>query len=378
MYNRFARIMDSAKTGYRLKSDSRLRGMSQKTQAPQWRTVQKNAKLPKTSSSNSENVIGNKGNLPPCRRIVDESHIVGKYTMRDIVIAMQENVADWAKVLVRMLPQYAALPSDLSQPWNDARSSGQYRGDLAIIQKHIDDMHTQWLKVRKNRPELLKLLSQFKRFPCIGDLRHITGKWQLSLLRASCAYMKDSSDGHRFAFEIAHSILSDKFVMDRILDALNDSFEEGMKRLEHLAGRDEERYIPDMDLAETWQNMTGVKELRKDLEIIKKHVEDVYAQWHSTLNPPYDKVKQRRLACSKAFNSSPTPADLRLLKDGALISRLRASYAYVRYHGTEKDLRFAFEMAFRELCHMKANASTGQAKTMTRGFYDRMKLKVLT
>ncbi|KAK0232473.1 RNA dependent RNA polymerase-domain-containing protein [Armillaria nabsnona] len=376
----FARIMDSAKTGYRLKSDSRLRGMSQKTQAPQWRTVQKNAKLPKMSSSNSENVVGNKGNLPPCKRIVDESHIVGKYTMRDIVVAMQENVADWAKVLVRMLPQYAALPSDLSQPWNDAISSGEYQGDLAIIQKHIDDMHTQWPKVRKNKTEFPKLFSQFKRFPSIGDLRHITDKWQLSLLRASCAYIKDSSDGHRFAFQIAPSTLSDKFVMDRILDALKDSFEEGMKRLEHLAGRDEERYIPDMDLAETWQNMTSVKdkELRKDLEIIRKHVEDVHAQWYPTLSPPYDKVKQRRLACSKAFNSSPTPADLRLLKDGALISRLRASYAYVRYHETEKDLRFAFEMAFKELCHMKANASTGQAKTMTRGFYDRMKMKVLT
>lgn len=114
----FARMMDSAKTGYRLKSNSRLRGMSQKTQAPKWKTDQKNAK----SSSNSENVAGNKGNLPSCKRIVDGSHIVGKYTMRDIVVAMQENVADWAKVLVRMLPQYAALPGDLSQPWNDAMS----------------------------------------------------------------------------------------------------------------------------------------------------------------------------------------------------------------------------------------------------------------
>ncbi|KAK0477233.1 hypothetical protein EDD18DRAFT_1042793, partial [Armillaria luteobubalina] len=130
---------------------------------------------------------------------------------------------------------------------------------------------------------------------------------------------------------------------------------------------------PDMDLAKTWQSMTSIKELWKDLDIIKKHVDDVYAKWRSTPSSP-DKVKQRRLACSKVFNSSPTPAELRLLKDEALISRLRASYAYVTYQGPDREHCFAFEMAFRELCHMKANAGTNQAKTMTRGFYDRMKL----
>ncbi|KAK0480935.1 RNA dependent RNA polymerase-domain-containing protein [Armillaria novae-zelandiae] len=343
MQNRFARIMDSAKTGYRLKSDSRLRGMSQKTQAPQWRTVQKNAKL-----SNSENVAGNKGNLPPCKRIVDESHIVGKYTMRDIVVAMQENVADWAKVLA----------SHVAPPWNDAISSGKYQGDLTIIRKHVDNIHTQWLSVRKNKLEFWKLFPQFN---------------TISPINVNSLFFV-------LPVPISKTALTATVLLFNLLPPSSPTvaFEKGMKTLEHLARKDQARYVPDMDLAKTWQSMTSGKELWKDLDIIKKHVDDVYAQWHSTPSPPYDKIRQRRLACSKAFNSSPTLVELRLLKDEATISRLRASYAYVTYQGTDKEHCFAFEMAFRELCHMKANAGTGQAKTMTRGFYDRMKLKVLT
>lgn len=90
-----------------------------------------------------------------------------------------------------------------------------------------------------------------------------------------------------------------------------------------------------------------------------------------------EKTKQRRLACSKAFNSLPTFVDMHLLKDDALISRLRASYPYVSYRGAGRDHRFSFEIAFRGLCRMKATAS-GQDKTTTRVFYDRMKLEVLT
>lgn len=203
--------------------------MSQERQTPRWRAVQKSAKLPKMSSSSSENVVGNQGNPPHRRRLVDESHIVGKYAMRDIIIAMQENIVDWAKVLARMLPQYAALPSDLSEPWNDAWSLDKYQGSLGSS-KDVDDTHVKWLKVRKNKPEFRQLLYHSNVFPSIGDLRHITDKSQLALLRASYACVKDGSDGHRFAFQIVPPpILSDKFVMDCILDALEVAFKKGMR-----------------------------------------------------------------------------------------------------------------------------------------------------
>lgn len=128
-----------------------------------------------------------------------------------------------------------------------------------------------------------------------------------------------------------------------------------------------------------------VRAKRKDLSKIACHVHDLYREHRLKIQEKFSNLaietRQDILReLSKQFTAFPTPDDMEVHTDPALILRLRASYAYIYdLEQKEKSIegvgwsRFPWNMALRELCHIKASA-TGPYKTVSLGFYDRFKL----
>lgn len=153
---------------------------------------------------------------------------------------------------------------------------------------------------------------------------------------------------------------------------------------------------PDPDLLQPWNEAVAKAEklvssvndssARKDLDRIAIHVQDMYKAHRTSISGTFtDKRIETRQDTlrdlSKRFSASPRPEEMNTMMDEAYISRLRASYAYHydadkrvdRTTGSPGWTRFPWDMAMRELCHIKARA-LGPHKAITNDFYEHSKI----
>jgi len=212
-------------------------------------------------------------------------------------------------------------------------------------------------------------------------------------------YKQDGKDEDRLRKKIKRNEHLGSFVMDQLKEKVLIESEQLRKELDKQLPNI--KYTPrlpiDPDLRKPWQEALDDEKvwrerqqdensrdlMQNQLDLIKTHVEEIYRQWKkSTANRPKDGVDKkvtftklpiearqdilRKL--SKDFASRPLREELLLLGGNARVRRLKASYAY--YHDSEGAVaeRFPFDMAMRELCAIKAEAS-GSFKTVTEGFY---------
>ncbi|KAF8067671.1 RNA dependent RNA polymerase-domain-containing protein [Lyophyllum atratum] len=149
--------------------------------------------------------------------------------------------------------------------------------------------------------------------------------------------------------------------------------------------------VRDPHLTQPWDDADkmakrGTPELqaakRRDLDRIRTHVEDMFGEHRLAIRKDFtDKQIEARQDIlrdlSKRYIASPTLDDMETFTDEASISRLRASYAYLYdFKQMAKGARFSrfpWDMALRDLCHIKASA-LGPSKTVTVGFYERFRL----
>ncbi|GLB39244.1 putative RNA-dependent RNA polymerase [Lyophyllum shimeji] len=178
-------------------------------------------------------------------------------------------------------------------------------------------------------------------------------------------------------FVMDHLLRHAEKEQNRILASMNDVFNSlKIVRDEHLAQpwedaeRAANRGTPELILAK-----------KRDLERISRHVETMWQEHKAKVRENFTKkaIETRQDVLrhlSKAFVASPTLDEMETFTDAASVSRLRASCAYVydfKNKGKFKATRFPWDMALRELCHIKATA-LGPSKTVTTGFYERFRL----
>lgn len=157
----------------------------------------------------------------------------------------------------------------------------------------------------------------------------------------------------------------------------------------------------DKDLAEDWEDAVRRAEAKNDqvmkdeLEIIKKHVEDIWRKGKALMNTSTAIAARRELDMqhdrktggspwtnlpieirqdilreqSRDFAAVPDPKTI-LSFSKHEIARLRASYAYI-HDWKNKWSRHPFNVATRTLCEIKADVD-GKCKVLSGSFYDRM------
>ncbi|KAG5653736.1 hypothetical protein H0H81_010993 [Sphagnurus paluster] len=150
--------------------------------------------------------------------------------------------------------------------------------------------------------------------------------------------------------------------------------------------------LRDPHLTQPWEDALkmatrGTPELVRaktsDLMKIQDHVKNIYLEHQADLDKNFTnrQIETRQdilRAYSSKFVAYPAVDHLETFTDAASISRLRASCAYVYDLEHRKRMgtgwsRFPWNVALRELCHIKATA-LGPSKTVTSGFYERFKL----
>ncbi|RXW24663.1 hypothetical protein EST38_g1142 [Candolleomyces aberdarensis] len=151
----------------------------------------------------------------------------------------------------------------------------------------------------------------------------------------------------------------------------------------------------------------GARLYAADLELIRKHVEMVHEKHDTTVKRPNVQRQSSRQnsprktprkdkkevafselriedrqdilrSLSRKFATSPKTSELHMPKRHAEL--VKASYAYVydcekRQHSQVKWSRFPWDVAFRTLCDIKAQA-IGNHKTVTGSFYERFNVKM--
>lgn len=149
-------------------------------------------------------------------------------------------------------------------------------------------------------------------------------------------------------------------------------------RLQDLFKKDQVGGSADLDLEAPWRTALSMSQIgrfrHEDLELVRKHVEDVYAQRTKVLNEVMNRspnkaksnknaftelaIEQRQdklRAVSRYFASGP---ELSLTgMTGSQMAAIRASYAYIydREKSSLKWSRFPWDVAFRELCKIKVS-----------------------
>jgi len=186
-----------------------------------------------------------------------------------------------------------------------------------------------------------------------------------------------------------------KFIMDDLRNAAIKEKEHQLTEVDTIFKPLENE--PDADLIRPWADAeawaergepTFVKKKKLDLSRIAKHVHEMYRQHkkhlknHNNLDTgvnftdlPIEARQDKLRSVSKAFVSGPQIEDLETIPDAAMLARYRASYAY-KYDAEMsfgKWSRFPWNVAFRELCLIKASA-LGPYKVVTTNFYERFKL----
>jgi hypothetical protein len=97
-----------------------------------------------------------------------------------------------------------------------------------------------------------------------------------------------------------------------------------------------------------------VREARKEVKEIEKHVRDMKSEWGKCFRKSGSTQKRMLDDLRRKFNSGPDAPHLSLLGD---VPEIRASFAY-KLHGADNPT-FAFSMAFEVLCVIKARESGG-------------------
>jgi len=159
----------------------------------------------------------------------------------------------------------------------------------------------------------------------------------------------------------------------------------------HCDVGDEDLIAPWLEAMEFARRETQEERITRrseDLAKISSHVERVYLEWRKDLNIQRSKTgssssftdlaiedRQDTLrGLSRKFASISASRDV--LFSSAEISRLAASYAYMydSKQGVKRWSRFPWDVAMRELCHIKAQA-LGTWKTVAGPFYERFQIK---
>ncbi|KAL1731817.1 RNA dependent RNA polymerase-domain-containing protein [Schizophyllum commune] len=181
-------------------------------------------------------------------------------------------------------------------------------------------------------------------------------------------------------------------VMDELVGVANEVHSALMKTMdkkfkELSLGNIQQNIPPDMDLAKPWLEATTrastVGPLAHDLAMIEDHVRKVYnTKGHVKTEKRIEERQDQLRLLSKTFVSGPPLQEMRVIFEESYIRRLAASCAYVhdwREQANRKNVvgdgctRFPWNVAFRELCHIKA-AAVGPSKTVTTTFYEHFKL----
>ncbi|KAK0206463.1 RNA dependent RNA polymerase-domain-containing protein [Desarmillaria ectypa] len=211
-----------------------------------------------------------------------------------------------------------------------------------------------------------------------------------------------STDGTNAAR--AKPLAGRNFVMDIIQDYAKKQGEIQLGKVEQNVkacppfGVDEELAAPWNEACLITERLQS-RDRQKDLDAIKKHVQNVYQKHRSQVNGvhgrknvhaspkkgaaftdlPIEARQDELRALSKEFAAKPLPEDL-VATTGMEVAIIKASYAYIydleqRASAGKKWTRFPWDMAMRELCAIKARA-TGHWKPLNGDFYERMMIKV--
>ncbi|KAF5380169.1 hypothetical protein D9615_006104 [Tricholomella constricta] len=186
-----------------------------------------------------------------------------------------------------------------------------------------------------------------------------------------------------------NEFITGHFIMDVLSNQAKKERDRTLAQMEEIFKPLEE--LSDPHLTQPWVDAVemakrGSPELARakqmDLSKIAEHVQTMFRMHRSDINKTFTNqaIESRQdilRNLSKRFAASPSPDELMTFTDAASISRLRASYAYL-YDLEQKKRslgwsRFPWDVALRELCHIKASA-LGPCKTVTTGFYERFKL----
>ncbi|KAF9478503.1 hypothetical protein BDN70DRAFT_44221 [Pholiota conissans] len=197
-----------------------------------------------------------------------------------------------------------------------------------------------------------------------------------------------------------------KFIMDRLHIAAEVERERLFTEIEKIFAP--LNIEPDPDLIAPWKaavawaedDSLGVeikKRKKLELSLIAQHVQGLYKKQKEIFRkrPSRDQdkngpgftdlpieVRQDELrSLSRAFASEGPQIgdDLKIVPDKATLSRWQASYAYLYdaeqncKNGEQSWSRFPWNVAFRELCSIKAS-TLGPYQVVTTGFYERFKL----
>lgn len=168
-----------------------------------------------------------------------------------------------------------------------------------------------------------------------------------------------------------------RFVMDTLISNADREQTFWMKKIDDVYGAFKSSKGSDETLLAPWKEQRALiaqrEELKQDLAIIEAHVERVLAEHGKSKQGDAfteQKIQKRQddlRMISRLFHSFPETSDMKCLSS-ACIREVRASYAYKLRPTTQ----FPFDVAFRDLCEIKARA--GQSKTCQLSFYERFKM----
>ncbi|KAF7311406.1 RNA-dependent RNA polymerase [Mycena kentingensis (nom. inval.)] len=187
---------------------------------------------------------------------------------------------------------------------------------------------------------------------------------------------------HRREFGKRRPPLDDNAVHDfilhrlyRIAKAKGDVLLAEFEKLAKQHSSTFEQYFPDPVLGEPFKNAEAkvtkheksIPALAEQLDRLKQHVDDVYADYKAITDQRPDKrldQKQRnkRMFAAQTKYRQPVVGQEGFVWDGETIGRVKASYA------CSKDERFGIEIAFRAVAEIKAKSMPGGAAAATTVF----------
>lgn len=123
--------------------------------------------------------------------------------------------------------------------------------------------------------------------------------------------------------------------------------------------------------------------LRRELDVLKKHVDDVYAKWtnatrtkaagRSFTNSPIETRQDKLRALSKVFSRDPrleVGTEYIALRTFNERMEFKASYAYHKH----PHQRFPWDVATSTLCKLKAASAPGVPRTVVQYMHDAMRV----
>ncbi|KAL0576928.1 hypothetical protein V5O48_005074 [Marasmius crinis-equi] len=176
------------------------------------------------------------------------------------------------------------------------------------------------------------------------------------------------------------------FIMDVIRDYADAKGKQAIR--EFQAKRQEHnKHAPDPHLTAPWEEARktaercDIQRMQDDLDKIEQHVIRMYEYHRNQVKQSFTglpiEVRQNQLReMSRDFAASPPLSEVVFSEPE--LARLKASFAYLydsRPNAHQKKwTRFPWDVAFRELCAIKARA-TGVSKTVQNEFYQKFSIK---